>query len=55
MKTKKPFPLGAGTHDADVNFEVLNDDAWWQPMTDEEIDALFGLEETGSGLTRMLS
>jgi prevent-host-death family protein len=39
---KRPFPLGAGREDPDVDHEVLNDDAWWQPMTDEEVDAFIG-------------
>jgi prevent-host-death family protein len=41
---KRLFPLGAGREDPDVNHEVLNDDTWWQPMSDEEVDAFIGHE-----------
>ena len=39
---KRPFPLGAGRNHPSINREALNDDAWWQPMTDEEVDAFIG-------------
>jgi prevent-host-death family protein len=35
---RRPFPLGAGRHDPDVNRAALNTDDWWQPMTDEEVE-----------------
>jgi prevent-host-death family protein len=38
----RPFPLGAGRNDPSINWEALNDDAWWQPMTDEEVAAFIG-------------
>ena len=31
--------VGAGIGDPNVNAENLAKDDWWQPMTDEEIDA----------------
>jgi len=40
----RPFPLGAGREDPSINREALNDDAWGQPMTDEEVDAFIGHE-----------
>lgn len=36
---KRPFPLGAGRHDPDINLESLRNDDWWRPMTDEEAEA----------------
>ncbi len=36
---KRPFPLGAGREDPDINAEALNSDESWKPMTDEEVDA----------------
>lgn len=36
---KRPFPLGAGRHDPDINPETLRNDDWWRPMTDEEVEA----------------
>lgn len=41
---RRPFPLGAGADDPAVNHEALNDDEWWQPMTDEEVDTFIGRE-----------
>jgi len=36
---KQPFPLGAGCNDPLINWEALNNDHWWRPMTEEEVDA----------------
>ena len=36
---KRPFPMGAGRNDPHINPEALGKDDWWQPMTDEEVDA----------------
>jgi prevent-host-death family protein len=36
---RRPFPLGAGRHDPDINPEAIASDEWWRPMTDEEVDA----------------
>ena len=36
---KRPFPLGAGRQDPNINREALGNDAWWRAMTDEEVDA----------------
>ena len=36
---KRPFPLGAGRHDPNINADVLSNDEWWRPMTDEEFEA----------------
>jgi prevent-host-death family protein len=36
---RRPFPLGAGRNDPNLNREALRSDDWWQPMTDEESDA----------------
>ena len=36
---KRPFPLGAGRHDPNINPEALHNDDWWPPMTDEEFDS----------------
>jgi prevent-host-death family protein len=34
----KPFPLGIGRDYPGINRELLHDDEWWRPMTDEEVD-----------------
>ena len=36
---RRPFPLGAGRHDPSINREAVSSDEWWQPMTDEEVEA----------------
>ncbi len=36
---RRPFPLGAGVSDPDINPEALHTDEWWRPMTDEEVEA----------------
>lgn len=35
---KRPFPLGAGRNDPNINFDALGNDEWWRPMTDEEYE-----------------
>ncbi len=35
---KRPFPMGIGRNDPNVNTEVLHSEEWWRPMTDEEVD-----------------
>jgi prevent-host-death family protein len=37
---QRPFPLGAGRHDPNINLQALHDDDWWRPMTDAEVEAL---------------
>ena len=34
----RAFPLGAGRDDPNVNFAALNQDDWWRPMADEDVD-----------------
>jgi prevent-host-death family protein len=36
---RRPFPLGAGRNDPNINREALTTDEWWRPMTDEEVEA----------------
>jgi prevent-host-death family protein len=36
---RRTFPLGAGRNDARINRQVLATDEWWQPMTDDEVEA----------------
>jgi prevent-host-death family protein len=36
---RRPFPLGAGRNDPNINREALASDDWWRPMTDEEAEA----------------
>jgi prevent-host-death family protein len=36
---RRPFPLGSGHHDPDINRTAINSDDWWRPMTDEEVEA----------------
>jgi len=36
---KRPFPLGAGRNDPNINPGALHSDDWWRPMTDEEVEA----------------
>jgi prevent-host-death family protein len=36
---RRPFPLGAGRHDPNINPKALESDDWWRPMTDEEVEA----------------
>jgi len=36
---KRPFPLGAGRDDPLINSEVLRNDEWWRPMTEEDVEA----------------
>jgi len=36
---KRPFPLGAGRHDPNINRKALKSDDWWRPMTDDQVDA----------------
>jgi prevent-host-death family protein len=36
---KRPFPLGAGRHDPDINRQVLHNNEWWHPWSDEEAEA----------------
>ena len=33
--------LGCGIGDPNVNMDVLKDDEWWQPMTDEQAEEFF--------------
>ena len=35
---KRSFPLGAGRNYPHLNPAALKNDAWWQPMTDEEVE-----------------
>jgi prevent-host-death family protein len=35
----RPFSLGAGRNDPNMNREALESDEWWRPMTDEEVEA----------------
>lgn len=35
----RPFPLGAGQHDPNIDPEALANDDWWRPMTDDEVEA----------------
>ena len=35
---KRPFPLGIGRSDPHLNLAALKNDAWWQPMTDKEVE-----------------
>jgi prevent-host-death family protein len=37
---KRGLALGAGRDDPNVNAAVLANDSWWQPLTDDEADAL---------------
>jgi prevent-host-death family protein len=36
---RRPFPLGAGRNDPNINREALQSDEWWRPMTEEEVEA----------------
>jgi prevent-host-death family protein len=36
---RRPFPLGAGRNDPNLNREALASDDWWRPMTDDEFEA----------------
>jgi prevent-host-death family protein len=36
---RRPFPLGAGRNDPNLNRAALESDEWWRPMTDEEVEA----------------
>lgn len=33
--------LGAGQHDANINFDVLASDAWWKPIADDEVKSWY--------------
>lgn len=35
---KRVFPLGAGRHDPRINPGALDQDDWWRPMSDEEVE-----------------
>jgi prevent-host-death family protein len=35
---KRPFPLGIGRNDPQINRDALHNDEWWRPMTDEEVE-----------------
>lgn len=35
---RRPFPLGAGRHDSNINPKELRSDNWWLPMTEEEVE-----------------
>jgi prevent-host-death family protein len=35
----RPFPLGAGRHDPNINPAALSNDEWWRPMSEEEVEA----------------
>ena len=35
---KRAFPLGAGRKDPHLNRAAFKNDAWWQPMTDQEAE-----------------
>jgi len=35
---KRAFPLGAGRKDPHLNRAAFKNDAWWQPMTDKEVE-----------------
>ena len=35
---KRPFPLGVGRNDPHMNRGAFSNDAWWQPMTDKEVE-----------------
>lgn len=37
---RRPFPLGAGRHDPDIDSKALRKNDWWRAMTDEEVEAL---------------
>jgi prevent-host-death family protein len=36
---RRPFPLGAGRNDPNINLKALSSDDWWRPMTEEEAEA----------------
>ena len=36
---KRPFPLGAGRNDPNINPEALSNEEWWRPMTEDEVEA----------------
>ena len=36
---RRPFPLGAGRHDPNINPEALGSDDWWRPMDEDEVEA----------------
>ena len=36
---RRSFPVAAGRNDPAINSEALNADQWWQPMTDDEVEA----------------
>ena len=36
---RRPFPLGMGRHDPNINPTALQSDDWWQAMPDEEVEA----------------
>jgi prevent-host-death family protein len=36
---KRPFPLGSGRDDPNLNRAALASDEWWRPMTDKEVEA----------------
>ena len=36
---KRPFPLGAGRNDPNINIDALARDDWWRPMTGKEAEA----------------
>jgi prevent-host-death family protein len=37
----RPTLLGSGVGDPTVNPAALENDEWWQPMTDEEVEAFY--------------
>ena len=36
---RRGLVLGSGKDDSNINREVLAKDDWWQPMTEDEVDA----------------
>jgi prevent-host-death family protein len=36
---RRPFPLGAGRNDPNLNREALANDDWWRAMTEDEVDS----------------
>jgi prevent-host-death family protein len=36
--SRRPFPLGVGRNDPHLNPAAFSNDAWWQPMTDKEVE-----------------
>ena len=35
---KRPFPLGEGRNNPNLDLAALESDDWWRPMTEEEVE-----------------